>query len=55
MKVSVESSPKFHIEKTAAAQQKSTTICEKLREESMEIYFHFESIVEILNKYILNI
>ena len=48
MKVSVESSSKFHIENIAAAQQKSTTIWEKLREESMEIYLDFESINEIL-------
>ena len=44
IKVSVESRFKFHIEKIAAAQQKSTTIWEKLREESMEIYLDFESI-----------
>ncbi|MBR7037514.1 hypothetical protein IKI14_06885 [bacterium] len=52
MKVSVESKFKFQIENTAAAQQKSTTICEKLREESMEIYLDFESMIEIeLNIY----
>ena len=44
IKVSVESSSKFRIENTAAAQQKSTTMCEKLREESMGIYLDFESI-----------
>ena len=44
MKVSVESRLRFQIENTAAAQQKSTTICEKLREERMEIYLDFESI-----------
>lgn len=44
MKVSVESKFKFRIENTAAAQQKSTTIWEKLREESIEIYLDFESI-----------
>ena len=43
MKVSVESKFKFRIENTAAAQQKSTTICEKLREESIEIYLDFDS------------
>lgn len=44
MKVSVGSKFKFRIENIAVAQQKSTTICEKLREESMEIYLDFESI-----------
>ena len=44
--VSVESSHKFHIEKIAAAQQKSITIWEKLREERIEIYFDFESIIK---------
>ena len=38
----------FHIENTIAAQQKSTTICEKLREESIEIYLDFESIKILL-------
>jgi hypothetical protein len=52
MKVSVESKFKFQIENTAAAQQKSITICEKLREESMKIYLDFESMIEIeLNIY----
>ena len=50
MKVSVESKFKFRIENTAAAQQKSTTICEKLREESTEIYLDFESINLIQKK-----
>jgi hypothetical protein len=44
MKVSVDSRLRFRIENIAAAQQKSTTIWEKLREESMEIYLDFESI-----------
>ena len=48
MKVSVESRFKFRIENTAAAQQKSTTICEKLRDESIEIYLDFE-IIKINN------
>jgi hypothetical protein len=40
MNVSVESKFKFRIENTAAAQQKSTTICEKLRDVSMDKYLN---------------
>ena len=46
MKVSVESKFKFQIENTAAAQQKSNTICVKLRDESIDMYFHFESMIK---------
>ena len=48
MKVSVDSRFRFRIENIAAAQQKSITICEKLREESIEIYLDFESIKILL-------
>ena len=50
MKVSVESRFKFRIENMAAAQQKSTTMCEKLRDESIEIYLDFESINQVLHE-----
>ena len=43
-KVSSDSKFRFNIEKMAAAQQKSTTIWEKLHEESIEIYLDFEII-----------
>lgn len=53
MKVSVESKFKFRIENTAAAQQKSTTIWEKLRNQSIDMYFHFEGMTKIeLNIYL---
>lgn len=42
MKASLESRFKFRIENTAAAQQKSTTICEKLRDVSIDKYLNFD-------------
>lgn len=47
IKVSVGSRFKFHIENMVAAQQKSTTIWEKLREESIDTYIFFEIITNI--------
>lgn len=42
MKASVESRFRFRIENTAAAQQKSTTIWEKLRDVSIDKYLNFD-------------